>query len=475
MKSEQSQTSVLNPDRYFDPDPTIRGIARELFAEVKDLPIISPHGHTDPRWFAENTPFSDPANLLITPDHYVFRMLYSQGLQLEDLGIARLDGKPVEHDPRKIWRLFAKYYYLFAGTPVGNWFDHIFQEVFGLTERFDENNAAEFYTLIERALKTEDYLPRRIIERFNIELIATTDQVTDTLEHHQAILDSGWKGRVIPTFRPDAVTDMLNPDWVNNIQLLGDVVGYELNSYQKYIQALEDRRQFFKGLGATSTDHGVMRPFTQSLTVNQAQKLFEKVLRGSVEPTEAQSFTAHMLMEMARMSTEDGLVMQIHPGSFRNHNKALFNLFGADKGADIPIQTEYTQNLRQLLNTYGNDPHLKLIVFTLDESTYARELAPLAAHYPALKLGPAWWFNDSIDGMTRFRQMTTETASIYNTVGFNDDTRALLSIPARHDLSRRVDSNYLAGLVATHRIELQDAFNMGKALAYDLAKNTYNL
>ncbi|MEA3288382.1 MAG: glucuronate isomerase [Candidatus Marinimicrobia bacterium] len=467
--------SRLHPHRFFDPNYAIRNMAHELYDGVKNLPIISPHGHTDPKWFAENKPFSDPTNLLITPDHYVLRMLYSQGVAFEDLGIARSDGSPVEQNPRKVWDLFAKHYYLFSGTPVGSWFDHVFHDVFGINETLDENTSTEFYRQINLALKSPDFLPRSIIESFNIEVIATTDRVTDTLEFHQDILDSGWKGKVIPTFRPDSVIDILDTDWKQTIIYLGELAGIEINSYTAYIAALEERRKTFKSLGATATDHGVLSPYTHRLSDQEANSLFSKALKGTADPTDAQAFTAHMLMEMARMSMEDGLVMQIHPGSFRNHNKQVFELFGADMGGDIPTQTEYTKNLYELLNAYGNDPHLKLIIFTLDESNYTRELAPLAAHYPALKLGPAWWFNDSIEGMRRFRQMTTETASIYNTVGFNDDTRALMSIPARHDLSRRVDSNYLATLVASHRIDMADARIMSRAMAYDLAKHAYNL
>jgi glucuronate isomerase len=467
--------NILSEDRFFSPDPTSRGIARELYGEIKNLPIISPHGHTDPAWFSNNYPFSDPASLLIIPDHYVFRMLYSKGVALEKLGIPRLNGEAVEEDPRKIWQIFADHFYLFAASPTGAWFNHVFQEVFGIQESFDADTSMAFYDVIDAALKTSDFLPRNIVDRFQIEVLATTDGVNDSLEHHQRVKASDWNGRVIPTFRPDSVTDIATPDWIANIQDLGEITGKEITSYPALIEALEERRQFFKQHGATSTDHGVEIPLTLELSRNECESIFSRALVGESRADDASRFTAHMLMEMARMSIDDGLVMQIHPGSFRNHNNQLLVNYGTDKGADIPVQTEYTRNLHALLNKYGNNPKLNLLIFTLDESNYARELAPLAGHYPALKLGPAWWFNDSIEGMTRFRQMTTETASIYNTVGFNDDTRALLSIPARHDLSRRVDSNFLAGLVATHRIGMSTAREMGRALAHDLAKTAYKL
>lgn len=470
-----SKELVLNEDRFFDPDPGVRKIARELYEGVKDLPIISPHGHTDPAWFSENKPFPDPTGLILIPDHYIFRMLYSQGIPMEQLGIPTRDGSPVEKDHRKIWQLFGDHFYLYAGTPTGIWLAHEFYHVFGIREKLNGDSAQRIYDQIQEKLKSPEFLPRAMFDRFNIELLSSTDPAESRLEHHKAIRDSDWNGKIVPAFRPDGVTDLVRKDWHQNIQKLSIVTNIDINSYQSFIQALEKRREFFKTMGATSTDHGVNSPYTHELSSPEAQAIFAKALSGNASVEDYVQFTAHILMEMARMSIEDGLVMQIHPGSFRNHNRFVFEHFGADKGADIPMHTEYTHNLFELLNKYGNHPKFSLIIFTLDESTYSRELAPLAGHYPALKLGPPWWFHDSIEGMNRFRQRVTETAGIYNTVGFNDDTRAFPSIPARHDLSRRVDSNFLAGLVARHIIGIDEARRMSKALAYELVKNAYKL
>jgi glucuronate isomerase len=470
-----SERLTLYEDRFFNSDPAIRKIARELYESVKDLPIVSPHGHVDPKLFAENQPFPDPTELILIPDHYVFRMLYSQGISLESLGIPTLDGSPVEMDHRKIWQIFGEYYYLFNGTPTGVWLNHEFSTVFGIQEKLNGKTALKIYDQIQMKLQSPEFLPRAMFERFNIEVLTTTDGAADTLEHHQKIKNSGWKGNIIPCFRPDAVVNLIAKGWKQNIETLEQVSGIEINSFKNYIKALESRREFFKSIDAVSTDQGVTSPYTQQLTLNEAENIFQRALKGKTTTDDAAQLTAHMLMEMARMSIEDGLVMQIHSGSFRNHNQYIFQKFGPDKGCDIPIQTEYTRNLHALLNKYGNDPRLTLIVFTLDETTYSRELAPLAGHYPAMKLGPAWWFHDSIEGMTRYRQMVTETAGIYNTVGFNDDTRAFPSIPARHDLSRRVDCNFLAGLVTRHIIDMEDARKMSRALAYDLVKKAYKL
>ncbi|MFC1552519.1 glucuronate isomerase [Candidatus Latescibacterota bacterium] len=465
----------FNEDRFFDQDPQVRSIARELYASVKDLPIVSPHGHVDPGIFAENRPFPDPAGLMIIPDHYVFRMLYSQGIRLESLGIPRLDNQPVEGDSRKIWQLFCDNFHLFSGTPTGVWLSHELSEVFGVEEKPAHDSAMRIYDSIGEKLKMPEYLPRAMFDSFNIEVLTTTDTATDTLEHHKSIRGSGWEGTIVPCLRPDNVVNLTAKNWDSNIETMSSLSGIEIGSYKDFIRALENRREYFISMGATSTDQGVMSPCTHQLTDNEAEEIFKKALKGEAAEQDAFFFNAHMLMEMARMSIEDGLVMQIHPGSIRNHNKKIFNAFGPDMGCDIPGQTEYTKNMFELLNKYGNNPKLSLIVFTLDESTYTRELAPLAGHYPAMKLGPSWWFNDSIEGMTRFREQTTETAGIYNTVGFNDDTRAFPSIPARHNLSRRVDANYLAGLAARHIIDMDDAVHMIRALAYDLAKSAYKI
>ncbi len=466
---------MLNEYRFFDPDPEVRRLAHELYLGVKDLPIVSPHGHVDPKLLADNEPFPDPAELIIIPDHYIYRMFYSQGLKLEALGVPVRDGSAVEKDHRKIWQIFAEHFYLFAGTPTGTWLSHQFAEVFGLTEKLNGRNAMKIYDRIQEQLASPEFLPRALFERFNIEALSTTDAASDNLAYHKKMKDSGWKGRVIPCFRPDAVINIKEDIWLDSIRALSQAVGFEIKTFKSFIVALENRREFFKAMGATATDQGLVSPYTHELSPQEAETIFHRALMGKVSDDDAALFTAHMLMEMARMSVDDGLVMQIHPGSFRNHNEAIFKKFGRDKGADIPLQTEYTRNLHALLNKYGNDPRLTLIVFTLDESTYSRELAPLAGHYPALKLGPPWWFHDSIEGMTRFRQRVIETAGIYNTVGFNDDTRAFPSIPARHDLSRRMDSNFLARLVARHIIDMEDARRMSRALAYDLVKKAYKL
>lgn len=466
---------MLHPQRFFDPYPEVRNLAYELYSSVKDLPIISPHGHVDPKLLAENKPLPDPTELIIIPDHYIYRLLYSQGIPLESLGISTLDGSPVEIDHRKIWQIFADHFYLFNGTPTGIWLNYEFSEVFGVHEKLDSTNAMNIYDEIQEKLQSPEFLPRRLFEKFNIEVLTTTDGASDSLEYHQKIRASGWKGRVIPCFRPDAVVDIQRSDWMQEIKKLSETSHIDIHSFKDFIKALEDRRDFFKSMGAVSTDQGITSPYTHQLSAKKVESIFQNALKGKVSDEEAALFTAHMLMEMARMSTEDGMVMQIHPGAFRNHNQFIFQKFGRDKGCDIPLQTEYTRNLYELLNKYGNDRRFTLVVFTLDESTYSRELAPLAGHYPSMKLGAPWWFHDSLEGMLRFRERITETASIYNTVGFTDDTRAFASIPARHDLSRRMDANYLARLVTRHIIEREDAQRMIHELTYDLARKTYRL
>jgi glucuronate isomerase len=449
-------TYSLNPDRFFDPDPSIRRVARGLYEETRDLPIVSPHGHVDARVLAENAPFPEPASLIVQPDHYILRLLYANGVPLEAV---------LKAEPRRVWQLFAEHYYLFRGTPSGAWLDYELHDVFGIRDSLSGETAPRIYDEIVEKLKSPEFRPRALFERFNIEVLATTDAATDTLEHHGAIRESGWKGRVIPTFRPDALFKISSPEF--------DALG--ARDYTSFMRALTERRAYFKQMGATATDHGVLEPYTALLPEAEAERLFQRARQGQASAEDERRFTAHMLMEMAQLSLADGLVMQIHPGALRDHNTQVFDRFGPHMGGDIPVATEFTRNLHPLLNAYGNDPRFTLVLFTLDESTYSRELAPLAGHYPAVRLGPPWWFHDSMEGMRRFRERTTETASVYKTAGFNDDTRAFCSIPARHDLARRMDANYLAGLVARHVIDESDARRMARALAYELVRKTYRL
>jgi len=466
---------MLNPDRYFSAVPAVREIARELYREVATLPLVCPHGHVDPKLLALDEPFPDPATLIVIPDHYIVRMLYSQGVAMERLGIPRTDGSPVERDPRKIWQLFGDHFHLFRGTPSGAWLMQEFADVFGISEPLNAQSAMRIYDAIESRLREPEFRPRALFDRFNIEVLCTTDAATDSLQHHEQIRGSTWKGVVRPTFRPDLAINILHPQWRDEIDRLAAATSEPLTTYASYIRALEDRRAFFKTAGAAATDHAAETPFTAELSPTDAGSVFERALTGRATAADAHAFTGHMLMEMARMSTEDGLVMQLHPGSDRNHNAVVFERFGPDRGCDIPLPTEYTRNLKPLLNKYGNDSRLTLVLFTLDETTYSRELAPLAGHYPALRLGPPWWFHDSLEGMTRFRYQVTETAGIYNTAGFNDDTRAFPSIPARHDVARRVDANFLADLVSRHIVTRDDATDMIRELSYGLAKKTYKL
>ena len=465
---------VLHEDRLFPPDPTVRALARSLYESVRDLPIISPHGHTDPAWFAYDEPFANATDLFVAPDHYLYRMLYSQGVSLADLGVASRQGKPPT-DPRSAWRLFARHFYLFSGTPSALWLNHVFAKVFGLDVVLDEETADHYFDVIGAALQKPEFRPRALFERFNIEVLATTESPTDRLEHHRAIRESGWKGRVITTYRPDSVVDPEHELFRASLEEFGELTGEDVYTWRGYLNAHRARREVFKQAGATATDHGHPTPRTADLPQEECERLFAKVLSGNFTAEEAELFRAQMLVEMARMSLDDGLVLQIHPGAFRNHNRRLFEGYGRDRGADIPRAVDYVHSLKPLLDRFGNEPRLTVIVFTLDETTYSRELAPLAGHYPALRLGPAWWFHDSPEGMMRFREQTTETAGFYNTVGFNDDTRAFLSIPARHDVARRIDCAFLARLVAEHRLDEDNAHRIAKDLAYNLPKQAYRL
>jgi glucuronate isomerase len=462
---------LIHPDRLFPAELNTRKIARELYEEIRTLPLVSPHGHTQAEWFASNRPFPDPAQLLVQPDHYIFRMLYSQGMSLDEVEI----GHATLQDGRKVWRTFARNYYLFRGTPTRLWLDYAFQELFGLDQRLSDKTSDLYFDTISEKLRRPEFFPRALYDRFNLEVLATTDSPLDSLHDHRAIRESGWKARILPTFRPDPVVDPEFAEFAENVAQLGKKTGEDTSTWPGYLKALRAARERFRGLGCTATDHGHPTARTADLPAAEAADLFRSVVRGAANPQQAELFRAQMLTEMARMSLDDGLVMQIHPGSVRNHNRALYERYGRDIGADIPQPTNYVNALRPLLDRFGNEKNLAIILYTLDESTYSRELAPLAGHYPCLRLGPPWWFNDSPEGMMRFRKSVTETAGFYNTVGFNDDTRAFLSIPGRHDMARRMDCSFLANLVVEHRLDEDEALEIVRDLAYNLVKKAYRL
>ncbi|GAP41233.1 glucuronate isomerase [Flexilinea flocculi] len=473
-----SRKWILPEDRFFDPDDSQKKIALEIYHSVKDLPIVSPHGHVDPKLFSKDSEgFGTPADLLIIPDHYVFRLFYSQGLRLEDFGIPRRDGskEEIEQDHRKIWQRFADNFHMLRTTASYSWLAYEFKFILGIDEIPDSDNAQEIYDDIYEKLKSPEFQPRNLFDRFQIEVLSTTDGAADSLSIHQEIKESGWKGNIIPAFRPDSVMNITSPNFKQEIDKLSNAAGIDIIDFKTYIRALESRRQFFKSMGAVSTDHAVVCPMTSELPEPELNRIFTNALKGESTEAEQAAFSGHMLNEMARMSCEDGMVMQLHPGVLRNHNHMIYDRFGADKGCDIPVTTEFTRNLQPLLSKFGNNPRFTLCLFTVDEYTYSRELAPLAGHYPAIRLGPPWWFNDSWNGMTRFFDSVTETAGLYNLSGFIDDTRAFPSIPARHDVWRRVVSNWLAKMVSRSFIDTQDALDLANMLVYRQPKSVYKL
>jgi glucuronate isomerase len=464
----------LHPDRALPFAPEQRSVAREIYGETKDLPLICMHGHVEPEVFANDLPFADPAQLLIVPDHYVFRMLASQGIEPAELGVPRADGGPFERDSRKIWRTFCENWKLYRGTPSRYWLEHELVEVFGVDLVPSAETADAIYDQIAACVADPAFRPRALLDRFNIEVISTTDAAVSRLQHHAKLAADGLGERVLPTFRPDALVYLDRPTWRTDIAELAAVSGIDTTTYDGFLDALRQRRAAFVEAGARATDHGHFLADTTPMDVTAARDLYARVLSGS-DATEAEvaAFAANMLYQMAEMSCEDGLVMQIHPGVLRNHNPAIAKTYGQDKGYDIPAQTEFTKALRPMLERFGTHPRFHVILFTVDETSYSRELAPIAGAYPSVRLGAPWWFLDSPEGMRRFRESATETAGFYNTSGFVDDTRAYASIPARHDLFRRVDAGYLARLVLEHRLSLTEAVETAVDLTYNLPKQSY--
>lgn len=465
---------ALDPDRALPFPAEQRRVAREIYDQTRDLPLISMHGHVEPEVFAEDRAFADPAQLLIVPDHYVFRMLASQGIEPARLGVPRSDGGPVETDSRTIWRTFCTHWKLYRGTPSRYWLEHELVEVFGVDQVPSEETADAIYDRIAACVDDPDFRPRALLDRFNIEIISTTDASTSRLEHHALLATDGLGTRVLPTFRPDALAYLDRPTWRSDVAALAEVSGIDTASYDGFLDALRARRAAFVEAGALATDHGHLLADTTPMDVGAARALYARTL-GGAEPSEAEvaAYAANLLFRMAEMSCEDGLVMQIHPGIQRDHSSGIFQTYGADKGYDIPVAAEFTRALRPMLDRFGTDPRFRVILFTADETVYSRELAPIAGTYPSVLLGGPWWFLDSPEGMRRYFEDAVETAGFYNTSGFVDDTRAFASIPARHDLFRRVSAGFLARLVLEHRLRLDEAIETAVDLAYALPKESY--
>ena len=464
----------LHPDRLFPASEPARSIARELYPEVRDLPLICPHGHTDPAWFAGNTRFSDPAALFLTPDHYVLRMLRSRGLSYDDLGVPRKDGRPVA-EGRAAWRLFAANYHLFAGTPSKTWIDHSLDWAFGIKDELSPETADAIYDTIDAAIATPELLPRAILDKARVEVIATTEFALDTLPHHQAMEADGYLGRVRTTYRPDDVTNPERAGFLDRLHQFGALAGENIATWSGLINAHRNRREYFRRFGAVATDHGVPTAQTADLAPVEKQALLDTILTGQYSPDDADLFRAQMMTEMALLAVEDGMVMQIHAGARRNTDAGLLAERGTDLGGDIPSRVNYVDGLLPLLNRCGNEPNFRLIAFTLDESNYARELAPMAGFWPALMIGPPWWFHDSPQGIRRYLDQVVETAGFYNLAGFNDDTRALLSIPARHDVWRREVCGFLGRWVGENRITKSTARDIARLLSYQGAKDAYKI
>ena len=463
-------------DRYFANDPAQLKLARTLYQGAAQLPLVCPHGHVDPHLFADTDyHFGNPVELMILPDHYVLRVLHSHGVDYTDLGIPEI-GKPApQRDPRGVWQIFADHFYLYAATPTGIWIQNELTDVFGIAEPLNGRNAQAVYAAVQQALSGADFTPRKLYKRFNITVLSTTDGASDDLALHRQIKTSGWEGHILPTFRADTIVNIDAAAWTGEVEKLGAASHIQIGSYVQFIQAVESRRAWFVENGATATDLAVVEATTADVPAAEMERLFQKGLAHTINAEETNRFISGMLMELARMSSEDGLVMQLHVGSLRNHDRALFEKYGPDLGADFPITVEFTRALQPLLNRYGNHPNFHLILFTLDEATYSRELAPLASYYPAVKLGPPWWFHDNLNGMQRFFEQAVDSGGLFNTVGFNDDTRAFLSIPARHDVWRRAGANWLAGLTLRGVVEENTAEMMMKALSCGLALQAYKL
>ena len=463
-----------HPDRLLPVEPDVRAVARRIYRAVHDLPILSPHGHVDARVLADDVPFTDPASLFVTPDHYVTRLLHAGGVPLPDLGVGRSD--LAEDECRQVWRRLCENWHLFRGTPSRYWLEAGLAEVFDVAVRPSATTADGIYDQVAERLAKDAFRPRALFERFGIEVLATTDDPCDDLSAHAALAaDPGFAGRVLPTFRPDRYLEVAAAGWTEAVARLGAVSGADTGTYAGWVVAIEERRAYFRAHGATSADHSHEDVGSEPLTTAEAERIYRAALAGSASPVEAVALRRHMLLEMARMSCDDGLVMTLHPGVRRNHHRPTLDAYGPDTGHDIPLRGDFTDPLRPLLERFGTHPNLHLVLFTLDETVFSRELAPLAGFYPSVYVGAPWWFLDAPEAVRRFRSAVTETAGFAKTSGFIDDTRAFCSIPARHDMSRRLDAGYLARLVVEHLLDEDEALETAIDLVAGRPREVFKL
>ncbi|GAA1428361.1 glucuronate isomerase [Microlunatus lacustris] len=465
---------ALHPDRLLPADPGVRSIARRLHASVADLPVISPHGHVPAAWLADDTPFADPTSLLVTPDHYVNRLLHASDVELSALGVGQ--GPLTEQQSREAFRTVCAHWDVFRGTPVRYWFEAQLADIFGVEVRPSAATADVVYDQVAACLAQPEFRPRALYERFGISVLATTDDPCDDLAAHRRLTeDPSWSGRVVPTFRPDRYLEAAGPTWNADVDRLAAVSGVDTGDYAGFLAALEQRRRHFREHGAVSTDHSHPDARTDVLEGDEPARLYALARRGEIVPAGATALRRHLISEMARMSVEDGLVMTLHPGIRRNHHVPTYERYGADVGTDIPVAVELTDALRPLLSRYGTAEGFHLVLFTVDETVFSREIAPLAGFYPSVYAGAPWWFLDAPEAIRRYRGAVTESAGFSKTSGFIDDTRAFCSIPARHDMARRLDAAYLAGLVAEHRLDEDEALGTAHDLVTTIPAKAFKL
>ncbi len=460
-----------HPDRLLPPDPGVRALARNIYQQVAGAPIFSPHGHVDAALIADNRPFGNPAELLITPDHYVTRLIHAHGVGLDRLGVKNPDA-----DPREIWRLFCTHWHVFAGTVVRYWFESELSEVFGISVQPGAETADEIYDQLSAQLAKPEFRPRELFDRFNIAVLATTDDPASDLSAHKKLAgDPDFGGAVVPTFRADRYMSPDVPGWKGSLDELAGAAGIDTGSYSGLVEALKARRAYFKECGATATDSGMADAYAEPLPTADCERIHRAGIDGTVTAQDAAAYRRNLLYQLAAMAAEDGLVMQLHADVVRNYDDESFRRFGPDTGHDLPGPSTFTRGLRRVLNDFGRSETFRLVLFTTDETAFSREIAPMAGFYPSVYVGAPWWFIDTPAAIARFRAAATDSAGFSKTSGFIDDTRAYCSIPARHDMSRRVDAGFLANLVATHQLAEDEAYDIARDLVGHTPVSTFRL
>ncbi len=460
LRAPLRATTICHADRLFPADLSTRMLARRLYESVRGLPLVCSGVVADPSWFAENPALPDPAQVFVQSDRQVWAILRGHGVAPGQLGVAD-DGASIAGDPASVWKVFAANYHAFRGTPTRLWHDHAFSTLFGLNERLSADNSDRFYTRVAECLAKPEFRPRALFQRFNIELLSALATPFDSLDPYLAARGS-LKGRLVPTYCPDRLVDANNPGFITALDRFAELTSTDAWTWKGYLDAHRQRRAQFKSAGALAISQFALAARTADLPAEDAEKLFAKIVSRDFSPAEGDLFRAQMATEMARMSLDDGLVLQLHLDTPPVH----------DPEQKVPPPMPSVDGLLPLLQRFRGEPGLRVVACQDGLSAQADELARLASEYACLFVSAGG--SGGSEPMRRFRAMSFQNAAFYKTLNALQGQR-FIALAALTDAIRRLDCAFLAEFVVAHRLDEDEAHAMAKDVAYGISKKVYHL